>query len=135
MDPDALTAIRNLIPDTDAVFDDATLFTDAQIEAFYLTGYSNIFWATGLAQMAVGNSELLIQKVITNYETSTNGAAVQAQWLKSAQMNIQLGQQQLANPYGDGALDYFDIEHGHDEPFSYGEVVELVGLVPWWIGN
>lgn len=134
IDSDTLRQIRNLIPDTDAVFDGDFLFTDEQITDFYTMGYANIFWATGIAQQAVGNSELLIQKVITNYETKTDGATAQKQWLASAKANMDLGREQLANPYGDGALDYIDVVQGKEDQWN-GTYVELVGRVPWWIGD
>lgn len=135
IDSDTLRQIRTLIPDTDQVFDGEYLFTDEQIQDLYTVGYSNVFWAAGIAQSAVGNSELLIQKVITNYETKTDGATAQKQWLSSAKMNMELGRQQLSNPNGDSALDYFDIEHGHNDTWDDSMLVELVGRVPWWIGN
>lgn len=129
MDTDSLRQLRNLIPDTDAVFDGDTLFTDENLSDFYDVGFSNIFWAAGLAQQAIGNSELLIQKVITNYETKTDGATAQKQWLAASAANIALGKQMLQSPYGDGVLDYIDEVQIAPE---YRRV-ELVGQVPWWL--
>jgi hypothetical protein len=84
IDAATIARVRNLIPDDSAIFGDAGdeyLFTDEQIEYFYLDGNENIKWAAGLAKITVGSSEALILKVIKNYETSTDGAALAKQWL------------------------------------------------------
>lgn len=80
---DLIRAVRLLIPDTEQVYGDAEneyMFEDSDIEIFLEQGHGNAKWAAGLASLAVGGSEALVLKWIRNYETQTNGAAVQKEW-------------------------------------------------------
>jgi hypothetical protein len=108
IDAATIARVRNLIPDDSAIFGDAGdeyLFTDEQIEYFYLDGNENIKWAAGLAKITVGSSEALILKVIKNYETSTDGAALAKQWLAMGQALIDQGKDE----FFDSGYEMFDI--------------------------
>lgn len=102
LDPTIERRIRNLIPDTDAVYgaaEDEYLFSAQSIEDFYEDGNSSIKWAAGLAKMAVGGSEALVLKVIKNYETSTDGASLMKQWTAAGKELILQGQADLTSPF------------------------------------
>lgn len=93
----AIELVRTLIPDNDDIFGDAEdeyLFDDEQINNFLTLGGNNPYWAAGLAMVAIGNSEALINKVIINQDLATDGSKVQAGYLKSGAYYISLGQQQ-----------------------------------------
>jgi hypothetical protein len=86
--------VRNLIPDTDAIYgvaEDEYLFNDQAIDDFFTDGNENVKWAAGLAKMAVGGSEALILKVIRNYETTTDGANLMRQWTIAGQRLVEQG--------------------------------------------
>lgn len=85
--PDAGTVavIRALIPDTEEVFEGTTLFTDEEIGHYYTAGRGSALRAAGLAQIAIGNSEAMISKVIKTQDLSTNGAAVADAFRKSGE--------------------------------------------------
>ena len=92
--PEEIRRVRNLIPDTDAIYGPAeneNLFTDQNIEDFLTDGNGNVKWAAGLAKMAVGGSEALILKVIRNYETTTDGANLMRQWTIAGQRLVEQG--------------------------------------------
>ena len=75
-----IRAVRLMIPDTEAIFGDAGneyMFEEDDIIIFLDQGQGNAKWAAGLASLAIGGSEALIGKWIRNYETQTNGAALQ----------------------------------------------------------
>lgn len=80
--------VRTLIPDTDAIYgenEDEHLFSDTEIENFLTVARGSVYRAAGLAMIAVGNSEALILKVIRTQDLQTNGATLQAAWLKSGE--------------------------------------------------
>lgn len=68
--------VRVLIPDTEAVFDGATLFTDTEIETYLAIAGGSALRAASYAILAIANSEAMISKVIKTQDLSTNGAAV-----------------------------------------------------------
>lgn len=68
--------VRILIPDTEAVFDGETLFSDADIDNYLALTSGNALRAAGFAVLAIANSEALISKIIKTQDLSTNGAAV-----------------------------------------------------------
>lgn len=115
-DTDITRRIRNLIPDTDQIFGDdgnEYLFDDDAIEDFYIEGQSNVKYAAGLAKLTIGSSEAFILKVITNYETKTDGASLAKQWLAMGQELIAQAKEELAVadggffniiPYADGCI-------------------------------
>ena len=110
--------VRNLIPDTDAIYgpaEDEYLFDDEAIEDFIYLGNENLKWAAGLAKMAVGGSEALILKVIRNYETTTDGANLMRQWVIAGQRLVEQGQEEIA------ASSYFEIT-GPDHLRTIGEL-------------
>lgn len=93
--PSEITAVRLLIPDTDAVFGvdgNEHLFDDAAIEGYLTLGKGNPFRAAGLASIAVGGSEALILKVTRNYETETDGAKLMKEWVAKGQALIAMAQ-------------------------------------------
>lgn len=124
-EPKQIRAVRLLIPDTDEIYGDAEneyMFSDEDIEIFLDQGYENAKWAAGLASLAVGGSEALVLKVIRNYETQTNGAAVQKEWTAKGQLLIREGRQEVE----DEAVGIFEIafpqwsDGRHPEGFSHG---------------
>lgn len=124
--PNQIRAVRLLIPDTDAIYgvsENEYMFEDADIEIFLEQGHGNAKWAAGLAAMAVGGSEALVLKWIRNYETQTNGAAVQDSWVKKAAALIKEGRQEVDD---DENVGIFEIafpqwsDGRHPEGFSHG---------------
>lgn len=100
--------IRNLIPDTDAIFGeflDSYIFDAQAIEDFYTDGNSNVKWAAGLAMIALSTSEAYISKKIKNYETATDGSVIAKEIRLNGLALIADGKAELAKL----DLDYFDI--------------------------
>lgn len=124
--PNQIRAVRLLIPDTDAIYGDAEneyMFEDADIEIFLEQGHGNAKWAAGLAAMAVGGSEALVLKWIRNYETQTNGAAVQDSWVKKAAALIKEGRQEVDDDENVGIFEiaFPEWDGGrHPEGYSHG---------------
>lgn len=121
-----IRAVRLLIPDTDAIYgpsENEHMFEDADIQIFLDEGRGNAKWAAGLACMAVGGSEALILKWIRNYETQTNGAAVQDSWVKKGTQLIKDGREEV---YDDENVGIFEIAYPnwgpnrHPEGYSHG---------------
>ena len=119
--------IRNMIPDTDAIYgeDGGEYLFDAQaIEDFYVEGYENTKCAAGLAKMAVGGSEALVLKVIKNYETSTNGAQLMREWVAAGEVLYDRGLEELAD--ADANAGIFEVVYPdfgyerHPEGYSHG---------------
>ena len=103
-----IALVRTLIPDTDAVFGEAGdeyLFADAQIENFLTIAGDSVVRAAGLAMIAVGNSEAMINKVIKTQDLQTDGAKLQAQWRESGQALLDRADKEDENK----ALDFFQI--------------------------
>lgn len=126
LDADITRRIRLLIPDTDAIFGDNAeeyLFTDEAIEDFYEIGNQSIKWAAGLAKKTVGGSEALILKVITNYETKTDGAALMKQWEAAGQAMIE----EAMLEGGTNILDYFEIVYDEDDVWPEGKTYGFPG--------
>lgn len=120
-----IRAVRLLIPDTEAIFGDAGdqyMFEDVDIEIFLDEGLGNSKWAAGLASYAVGGSEALIGKWIRNYETQTNGAALQKEWNAKGKLLCDAGKAEV----DEGSDSFFEIafpEWGatrHPEGQSHG---------------
>ena len=100
--------VRTLIPDTDAVFgenEDEYLFPDADIERFIEVANGSVTRAAGLAMIAIGNSEALINKVIKTQDLMTNGAALATAFQKSGELLLKRADKEDEV----GALDYFEI--------------------------
>lgn len=96
--PAKIRAVRLMIPDTDAIYGDAEdeyMFEDEDIAIYLDEGHGNAKWAAGLAALAIGGSEALVLKWIRNYETQTNGAAVQDSWVKKGTLLIKEGRQEV----------------------------------------
>ena len=121
-----IRAVRLLIPDTEMIYGDAEneyMFEDADIEIFLTEGHDNAKWAAGLASLAVGGSEALILKWIRNYETQTNGAAVQKEWTAKGQVLIKEGRQEVDDDLNVGIFELAFPEWGparHPEGYSHG---------------
>lgn len=75
---DDIRRVRVLIPDTEAVFDGETMFSDTDIEDYIFLGGDNLLRAAGLACLAIGSSEALISKKIKTQDLQTDGPAVAA---------------------------------------------------------
>ena len=123
---DEIRRIRNLIPDTDAIYGvggDEYLFTDENISDFFTDGNENVKWAAGLAKMAVGGSEALVLKVIRNYETTTDGAELMRQWTISG---LRLMEQGMAEVDAQNVADYFEIT----APTRLGDTYIIPEAVP-----
>lgn len=130
LNPSIERRVRNLIPDTDAIFGDAGdqyLFSSDSIEDFYADGNGSIKWAAGLAKKTVGASEALILKVIKNYETATDGASLMKQWEAAGQALIDEGKSEL----GWDAFDSFEVFYtGSDNEDAIAEGTS--GGYPIW---
>lgn len=121
---DLVTAVRLLIPDNDAVYGDSgdeTMFTDSEIRALLDQGKGNAKWAAGLASLAIGGSEALIQKWVRNYETQTNGPAVQREWTAKGKLLIEEGRAEVEDEGGG----IFQVVHPdwngrHPEGYTHG---------------
>lgn len=117
--------IRNLIPDTDAIYGEdggSYLFDSQAIEDFYVDGFENVKCAAGLAKITVGSSEALILKVIKNYETSTNGAALMREWTAAGEALYDRGLAELSDSdSGIFEVVYPDFGYSrHPEGYSHG---------------
>lgn len=119
--------IRNLIPDTDAIYGEdggQYLFDSQSIEDFYEDGFENTKCAAGLAKMAIGGSEALILKVIKNYETTTNGAQLMREWVAAGEVLYDRGLEELAD--ADANVGIFEVVYPdfgyerHPEGYSHG---------------
>lgn len=123
---DLTRAVRLLIPDTEAIYGDAEdeyMFTDEDIEIFLEQGHGNAKWAAGLASLAVGGSEALVLKWIRNYETQTNGAAVQKEWTAKGQLLIAEGRLEIEEETNVGIFEVAFPEWSparHPEGLSHG---------------
>lgn len=124
-EPNDIRAVRLLIPDTEPIFGDAGdshMFEDADIEIYLDQGFGNAKWAAGLASLAIGGSEALIGKWIRNYETQTNGAALQKEWTAKGKLLIEEGKQELDTD----SAGFFIVAHPewggnrHPEGMSHG---------------
>lgn len=121
-----IRAVRLMIPDTEAIYGDAEnefMFEDEDITIFLDEGHGNAKWAAGLASLAVGGSEALLLKWIRNYETQTNGAAVQDSWVKKGTLLVKEGREEV---YDDENVGIFEIAYPnwgpqrHPEGYSHG---------------
>lgn len=119
-------AVRLLIPDTEQIYGDAEneyMFTDDDIDIFLLQGHGNAKWAAGLASLAVGGSEALVLKWIRNYETQTNGAAVQKEWTAKGARLIDDGKAEVEDETNVGIFEIAFPQWGpqrHPEGYSHG---------------
>jgi hypothetical protein len=88
IEDDVILDIRTLIPDTDAIYGEASdeyLFTDQEIARFYRLGRNSALRGAGYAMIAVGNSESMIEKVITTQDLQTDGSKLQDKWRLSGE--------------------------------------------------
>lgn len=121
-----IRAVRLLIPDTEQVYGDAEdeyIFPDEDIEIYLDQGMGNAKWAAGLASIAVGGSEGLILKVIRNYETATNGAALMKEWTARGARLIDDGRQEVDEETNVGIFEIAFPHWGpnrHPEGYSHG---------------
>lgn len=88
----AIGQVRLLIPDTEQLEDvkepsanPAYIFSDGQIQAFLTLYSNNIKKAAAQAKMTLATSEALINKVISTYDFSTDGAKVATELRAQAQ--------------------------------------------------
>lgn len=105
---DERISIRTLIPDNEAVFgpgEDETLFSDTEIDAFFVAGRNSVLRAAGLANLAIATSEALISKKIRTQDLQTDGAAVADALIKKSKALFDLADQADAA----SAIEYFDI--------------------------
>jgi hypothetical protein len=110
LDPAVTKRIRVLIPDAEPVFGDSGteyMFSDDDIEAYYVEGFENAKCAAGLAKMAIGSSEALILKQVKNYETSTSGAALMREWVNAGEKLYDRGLAEIAD--ADSDIGIFEI--------------------------
>lgn len=77
--------VRVLIPDTELVFDGATLFSDADITTYLEIANNSPLRAAAYAVNAIATSEAIISKVIRTQDLQTNGAALASALLKHAE--------------------------------------------------
>jgi hypothetical protein len=76
MTPDDVRQVRTMIPDTEAVFDGQTMFTDQEIKDYIAVGNGSVLRAAGYANLAIATSEALISKKIRTQDLQTDGAAL-----------------------------------------------------------
>lgn len=118
--------IRILIPDTEAIYGDAEdeyMFSAEDVEALYEEGFGNSKCAAGLAKIQIGSSEALILKVVKNYETTVNGAALMREWVRAGQALYDMGLAEVADEdAGEGMFEIaFPEPRGrHPEGMSHG---------------
>lgn len=72
----SIDKVRVLIPDTEAVFNGGTLFTETEIETYLEIANGSVLRAASYAVYAIATSEAMISKVIKTQDLSTNGAQV-----------------------------------------------------------
>lgn len=77
--------VRVLIPDTEAVFNGATLFSDTEIDTYLEVAGGSVLRAAGFALMAISTSEAMISKVIKTQDLGTDGAKVAEAMRKNAE--------------------------------------------------
>lgn len=97
--------VRVLIPDTEAVFDGTTLFSDDDIITYLEIANNNVLRAASYAVLAMATSEAIISKVIRTQDLQTNGATLaealrkHAEYLgKKADLNDNFYFELVANP-------------------------------------
>lgn len=78
--------MRILIPDSEAIFDGQTLFTDTELSNYVEIGGGSVLRGAAYAMIAIANSEAMISKVIKTQDLATNGAQVAEAFRKNAQM-------------------------------------------------
>lgn len=118
--------IRLLIPDVEAVHGaagDEYIFDDDDIESYYEEGFENVKCAAGLAKQAIGSAEAFIMKVVKNYETTTNGAALMREWVAAGRLLYEQGLAEIADMDSDEGI--FEIvfpyeSARHPEGYSHG---------------
>ena len=120
-----IRAVRLMIPDTEAIFGDAGdeyMFEEDDIIVFLDEGLGNAKWAAGLASLAIGGSEALIAKWIRNYETQTNGAALQKEWTAKGKLLIEEGRAEIdGDSAGFFVIAYPEWSGGrHPEGYTHG---------------
>lgn len=146
-DPGIIRRVRNLIPDNDAIYGDNSdeyLFDDQAIEDLYTDGHESTLYAAGLAKIIIGTSEALILKVVTNYETKTDGASLAKQYLAMGREMLNRATAELGLDH----MDYFAIinseesgeeimegESGGFPRWRYGFPRRQVGYYPWGGGG
>jgi len=127
LDGTTLLRIRLLSGVPDAAYGPAEneyLFSDGEIEAFYEEGFQNVKCAAGLIKQTIGSSEAWLLKVVKNYETSTNGAALMKEWVAAGTALYELGLDEISDADSDVgifeiAYPEFDVTR-HPEGQSHG---------------
>lgn len=131
-----IRAVRLMIPDTEAIYGaggDEYIFPDEDIVIYLEQGQGNAKWAAGLASIAIGGSEALIQKWVRNYETQTNGPAVQREWTSKGKLLIEEGRLEVTEDMG-GIFDVVFPEWGpnrHPEGMTHGGYRWMPGSYQW----
>lgn len=127
---DQIRSVRLLIPDTEAIYGDGQdeyIIEDADLSLYLDLGHGNVKWAAGLACGAVGRSEALILKVITNYETKTDGATLAKVWLAHSAALIAEGKGEV-DATDDGTSSYFESVSIGGDVATYPE-----GTIQGWV--
>lgn len=125
-DEKLIRAVRLMIPDTEPIYgenEDEYIFEDLDIEIFLDQGMGNAKWAAGLASLAIGGSEALTLKWIRNYETQTNGAALQKEWTVKGARLIDDGKQEVEDETNVGIFEVAFPDWGpnrHPEGYTHG---------------
>lgn len=119
--------IRLLIPDAEPIFGDAGneyLFSAEDVEDLYIEGFENTKCAAGLAKITIGSSEAFVLKAVRNYETSTDGAKLMAQWTAAGEKLYNMGLDEIAGTDADeGIFDVVFPDYNvlrHSEGMSHG---------------
>jgi hypothetical protein len=105
--------MRILIPDTEAVFEGQTLFTDTELTSYVEIGGGSVLRGAAYAMIAIANSEAMISKVIKTQDLATDGAKVAEAFRKNAEVLLARADKEddLANSF------YIDIiDNGYPYP-------------------
>lgn len=105
---DEIRICRVLIPDTEAVFDGNTLFTDSDIGDYITAGRGSVLRGAGFAMIAIGNSEALISKVISTQDLKTDGAKVSDSFRKAGEAMLKRADEEdiLDNGFYSNIVDF-----------------------------
>lgn len=122
-----LRRIRTLIPDNEPIFGDAGdeyIFTDEELEDFYVEGFENVKCGAGLAMIAMGSSLNFLMRYVKNYETTTDGAKVMKEFVAAGELLYDKGLQEIEDEAESGGM--FDVVYPdfdtlrHPEGMSHG---------------
>lgn len=123
IDTASLRRIRTLIPDKEQVHGEAGdeyIFTDEELEDFWVEGYENVKCAAGLALQTIGSSMAWLLRVVKNYETQTDGSKLLKEYTAAGKRLYDMGIDEVADEAGGFDIVYPDDDYRHPEGLSHG---------------